>query len=72
MNNYIPVKDNKSLLRDGFSKALLSVDREALSQHRNKRKMMRELIENSTKIVKLEDELNEIKSILQELLKDKV
>lgn len=71
MNNYIPIKDNKRLVRDGFSKALLSVDREALLHHRNKRKMMRELIENSTKILRLEDELQEIKSILYDLLKER-
>jgi hypothetical protein len=71
MNDYIQIKENKGLLRDGFSKAILNIDRDALSQHRNKKKIMKELIENSNKILTLENELSEIRNLLSELLKEK-
>lgn len=71
MNNYLKVKDHKNLVRDVNSKAVLNLDKQALDEHRNKKKMVKELFNNNAKINKLEEDVNEIKSLLKQLLEKK-
>lgn len=64
MSDYYKVKDKEGLVRDTFSKAVLAVDREALLQHRNKAKVMKEILNNSDRINKLESDMAEVKNML--------
>lgn len=69
MSNYSKVKDRNGLIRDMNSKAILNIDKQALDEHRQKRKVMRDLINQGTRIDKIENDISEIKSMLTELLK---
>jgi hypothetical protein len=71
MNDYIKVKDEKGLVREYSSKAILSVDRESLIEHRRKKKIMKEIIDNSQKINELEKDIGEIKFLLKQLVERK-
>jgi hypothetical protein len=64
MTNFAKVKDHSGLIREMYSKAILNVDDQALSDHRKKKVMMREVINNSQKINKMENDIQEIKQML--------
>lgn len=73
MTNYAKVKEHKDLIRDMHSKAILNVDNQALVEHRNKKTLMKKVINNSNKIEKMENDLSEIKQMLSILIdKNKV
>jgi protein subunit release factor A len=73
MNNYAKVEDHNDLVRDMLSKAVLTIDQEALENHRRKKSVMKGLIENAKKVQELENDVKEIKQMLSCLLhKDKV
>lgn len=65
---YLKVKDHKGLVRDVESKAILSVDHQALLEHRKKKMFVENLVNNNNKIEKLENDVNEIKEMLTQLL----
>ncbi|MCK9369117.1 hypothetical protein M0R04_04115 [Candidatus Dojkabacteria bacterium] len=62
------VKEHKGLVRDLESKAILNIDDQSLIEHRNKKKFLKNLIENSNKIEKLESDISDIKTMLMQLL----
>jgi hypothetical protein len=64
MTNYAKVKEHRNLIRDLHSKAILNIDNQALTEHRNKKKIMKKVIDNSQKIEKMENDLSEIKQML--------
>jgi hypothetical protein len=68
MTDFAKVKDHKGLIRDMNSKAILNVDNEALVEHRNRKNVMKNIIDNSNKIEKLENDVNDIKQMLQILI----
>lgn len=73
MNNLdkIPVEDRPDLVRDSYSKAILSSDVNKLHEHRRKMAMMKSLINNSKDIDQLKQDITEIKGLLQELVTQK-
>lgn len=62
------VTDNPHLKRDGFSKAILNTDVNALREHQRKQKVSQELEQNNAKIEKLEQDVSEIKMLLTTIL----
>lgn len=73
MNDYAKVKDYKGLVRDMRTKAILNTDHEALVNHRKTKSKLKEMMDNSQKISKIEEELNDIKKMLHILIeKNKV
>lgn len=52
------------------SKAILNTDIQALQDHRRKRLMMKEVLDNHKKIEKLEQDMSEIKDMLSTLIKN--
>lgn len=68
MTNYAKVKDNRGLVRDMESKAILNVDHQALLEHRRKKKTMGEVLNQSKRIDKLEDDISDIKKMLMHLI----
>jgi hypothetical protein len=73
MNNLekIPVEDRPDLVRDSYSKAILSSDVQKLHEHRRKVAMMKSLINNTNEIEQLKQDISEIKGLLVELVKQK-
>lgn len=65
------VEDRPDLVRDTYSKAILSRDVQKLHEHRKKVAFMKSLINNSKDIDDLKQEVSEIKSLLLELIKQK-
>jgi len=71
MSDFAKVEGHKGLVRELNSKAILNTDHEALMQHRRNKKVLKDLLSNSEKIEKLENDINEIKDMLVELIKTK-
>lgn len=70
MSNLLKVKDRDDLVREPYSKALLQIDREALLAHRRKKQMVQEMINNTKRIDSLENDMKEIKELLQILVQN--
>lgn len=70
MTNFAKVKDHTGLVREMYSKAILSVDDQALKDHRKKKAMMKEVVNNSQKINQIENDMQEIKQMLAEMVKN--
>lgn len=66
MNNKIPVKDNTGLVRDASSGAVLSVDVDAVRVYEERK---RKILSDRERLNKLESELAELRSIIEELRK---
>jgi hypothetical protein len=67
-NEKYAVTDNPHLQRDGYSKAILNTDMNALKEHQRKQKMSQELEQNNAKIIKLEQDVSDIKTLLTTIL----
>ena len=69
---YVQIKENKSLIRDTESGALLNTDRNELEAYYAERdikiKEMQEKQALETKVNKLEQDISDIKSLLQQLV----
>jgi hypothetical protein len=67
----IKIEENKDLVRDPHSKAVLQYNTERLLEHRRKKEMFKQMIDNNEKIETIENKLenlqNEISS-LKELM----
>ncbi len=64
MNDYAKVKEHRELVRDMKSKAILNIDAQALQEHRKKKAMMKEVVDNSQKIKQIENDVAEIKQMI--------
>ena len=69
-SNYIQTEE-KDLIRDPDSKALLSSNKKELFLHRNKVAQMKKMENSENEIDELKKELSEIKAMLKEVLKGK-
>ena len=67
----VQIKDNSSLVRDTHSKAILNTDKNALDEYLMKREIAKKQNEDKEetkmKLKKLEEDMQEIKSILMEI-----
>lgn len=73
MNDFAKVKDYKGLVRDMRTKAILNTDHEALINHRKNKNALKDMMNNSQKISKIEEEIDDIKKMLLILIeKNKV
>lgn len=57
-DNYLKVIDAPGLLRDPYSKALVSADVSALNEHRKKKRAMNAILNNSRELEARVDELS--------------
>jgi hypothetical protein len=69
MSNFLKVEDHNELVRDPYSKAILHVDRTSLLEHRKKKQVLKEMFNNTERLNKLEDAVDEIKQMLEILIK---
>lgn len=63
----LKVLDDNSLVRDPYSKALLTVDTSALNEHRRKRLTIIQNQENANRINTLEANVTELKTELTDI-----
>ena len=61
------VKDHNNLLRDPNNQAILNVDREKLSEHRNKKQISNNIQHLNEEIASLKSDFQEIKLLLQQI-----
>lgn len=68
---FLPVIDNKDLVRDTRSKALLATNKSQLEEHRQKKNFLTKMLKQSEEIEDMKKDINEIKFLLHKLLEDK-
>jgi hypothetical protein len=61
------VKDHNNLRRDPKNQAIINVDREKLSEHRNKTKIKENIEHINEEIASLKSDFQEIKFLLQQI-----
>ncbi len=61
------VKDHSNLVRDTSSQAIISVDKEKLFEHRNKKQMKDNIQHLNEEIASLKSDFQEIKLLLQQI-----
>ena len=66
MKDRIPVKDNSGLVRDTSSRAILSIDADAVRIYEERK---RKILSDRQRLNKLENDLIELRSIIEELRK---
>lgn len=78
MSKKLIVKDDTTLVRDSYSKAILNTDTKALQENRRKRAIAREIHKSKDEVVglkeqvaTLQEELATMKEMLQQLLSKK-
>jgi hypothetical protein len=71
----LKVEGHENLVRDTYSKAILNTDRKALEEYRRQRELIRKEIEEKKemkdRVENLENNVQEIKSLLLELVQRK-
>ena len=67
----VQIKENKSYVRDTYSKALLNTDRAGLQEYYAKRELVKkekeDKMETKERLVKLESDMQDIKRLLIEI-----
>lgn len=67
----LPVIDNKDLVRDTQSKALLATNRAMLEEHRQKKQFLTKLLNQSEELETMKKDISDIKFLLHKLVQDK-
>lgn len=62
------VEDHKDLVRDPANKAILNIDKEKLSEYKNKKRMKNNIEELNEEIASLKNDFQEIKLLLQQIV----
>lgn len=65
----LKVEGREDLVRDTYSKAILSTDISALQQHRQKKEFYKSLVSQKDDINILKAEMQEIKDLLKQIVK---
>jgi hypothetical protein len=68
ITHQLKVKDHPGLIRDPYSKAIINTDLNALQEHRKKIQFENTVKENNQKINKMENDMAEIKAMLNMLI----
>lgn len=70
---FVQIDGEKNLVRDISTRAILNRDRAGLEEYKLRRELaerkQKEELELKNKVIKLEDDMTEIKSMLHELIK---
>lgn len=69
MNKQLKVEGREDLVRDVNSKAILSTDLTKLQEHRQKKEFFQSLLSQKDDINNLKSEMQEIKALLQQIVK---
>ena len=69
MTDKIKVEGRGDLVRDSYNKAILSTDKNALQQYREKKEFFKGLLTHHQDINNLKEEMREIKALLHQIVK---
>ena len=69
MTKYLKVEGREDLVREVNSKAILSADLRKLQEHREKKEFFKSLMSQKDDINTLKSEMQEIKDLLQQIVK---
>jgi hypothetical protein len=69
MTKFLKVEGRDDLVRDVDSKAILSTDLKKLQEHREKKEFFKGLLAHKDDINTLKNEIQEIKDLLQQIVK---
>ena len=69
MTKYLKVEGREDLVRDVNSKAILSTDMKKLQEHREKKQFFKSILSQKDDINTLKAEMQEIKDLLQQIVK---
>jgi hypothetical protein len=69
MTKYLKVEGREDLVRDVDSKAILSTDLRKLQEHREKKEFFKSLLAQKDDINTLKAEMQDIKALLQQIIK---
>ena len=69
MTKYLKVEGREDLVRDVDSKAILSTDSKKLQEHREKKEFFKSLLAQKDDINTLKAEMQDIKALLQQIVK---
>ena len=65
----VPIKDNPNLVRDVSNKAILNTDRDGLERYKAQRALAKKRLDEQEEMKnKLEQDMSEIKDLLQQLV----
>lgn len=64
-NNFLRIENEKSLVKDNISGAILDIDKDSYNRYINSKKLRRE---QQKKIETLENRINNLESILEKIL----
>ena len=64
----LKVKDHPGLVRDSKSKAIINEDKDAYNEYQNKKLMQKKVINISEEIDDLKQSVNDIKTLLTQIL----
>lgn len=67
----LPVIDNKDLVRDTQSKALLATNKALLEEHRQKKQFLTKIMKQSEELEGMKKDIADIKYLLHKLVQDK-
>ena len=67
----LPVLDNKDLVRDTQSKALLATNKTLLEEHRQKKQFLTKIMKQSEELENMKKDIADIKYLLHRLVQDK-
>lgn len=70
-NNYLKVRENSDLVRDKDSKAILNINDKALNKYKEEREQRIKTNRMIEEFDSVKNDMNEIKTLLQELLGQK-
>jgi K+/H+ antiporter YhaU regulatory subunit KhtT len=70
-SKFLPVIDNKDLVRDTRSKALLATNKAKLEEHRQKKQLLSKMVNQTQEIENMKNDIKEIKDLLHTLIKNK-
>ena len=70
-SNRLKVEDRETLVRDVFSGAILNTDLAAVHAYKAKKNDINKMRQLETKVVNMENDLRDIKTLLQKLVEGK-
>ena len=64
----IKVANEQGLVRDPYSKAIIRTDVDTLRDQRRRRSLLKQTVQNTDRVDRLEQEMKEIKDLLLQLI----
>lgn len=67
----VPIIDNKDLVRDTSSKAILANNKKMLEEHRQKKQFLTRMVKQAEEVESMKKDINEIKLLLRTFIENR-